>query len=502
MVFHDNSTSWFTTEWISWSKYSETMLRSIEKKILQNIKSAYRGWFVDIGPVVGKCDKIWTISLNTDSPNTPLVLLHGFGAGVALWCLNLDSLAASRPVFAIDLLGFGRSSRPKFSTNALEAENQMVKAIEEWRKEMNLENFVLLGHSMGGFLATSYAISHPHRVKHLILADPWGFPERPAEQTVQIPLWVKVLAFTLQPFNPLWAVRAAGPFGQWLINKARPDISRKYEAYVNDVSLIPQYIYQCNSQKPSGESAFHSMSHFYAWAKHPMVKRIHGLHKDVPITLMYGSKSWVEKASEMVKEGRVDCHTRIINGAGHHVYADKADIFNKYTTQACNTADSAQGAPILSRNVMTTNESNLQHDENNYVILICNFSGESAFHSMMQGIGWAKHPMVKRIHELNKDVPITLMYGAKSWVDNMAAEIVKETRINSFVQSHIIMGAGHHVYADKPEVFNKHVADACATADGDTSFRRASLITPDETNLDLQSEESQLNKPNTTTPNT
>lgn len=53
------------------------------------------------------------------------------------------------------------------------------------------------------------------------------------------------------------------------------------------------------------------MSHFYAWAKHPMVKRIHGLHKDVPITLMYGSKSWVEKASDVVKEGRVDCNTRV-----------------------------------------------------------------------------------------------------------------------------------------------------------------------------------------------
>ncbi|KRT85198.1 hydrolase [Oryctes borbonicus] len=358
------SSSWFTTEWMSWNKYSENMLRSIEKKILQNIKSIYRGWFVDIGPVVGKCDKIWTISLNPESTNTPLVLLHGFGAGVALWCLNLDSLAVTRPVFAIDLLGFGRSSRPKFSTDALEAERQMVKAIEEWRKEMNLENFVLLGHSMGGFLATSYAISHPHRVKHLILADPWGFPEKPAESSVKIPLWIKVLAFTLQPFNPLWAVRAAGPFGEWLITKARPDILRKYESFVNDGSLIPQYIYQCNSQKPSGESAFHNMSHFYAWAKHPMVRRIPELHKNVPITLIYGSKSWVDNdGSEIVKERKVNFHTRVITGAGHHVYADKPNVFNEHVLHACASADTEFKSPLLAIKASGETESTLQVDK-------------------------------------------------------------------------------------------------------------------------------------------
>jgi len=69
------------------------------------LKSGYRGWYVDIGPVVGTADKIWTISLNHESNRTPIVLLHGLGAGVALWCLNLDSLAATRPVYAIDILG-------------------------------------------------------------------------------------------------------------------------------------------------------------------------------------------------------------------------------------------------------------------------------------------------------------------------------------------------------------------------------------------------------------
>lgn len=60
---------------------------------------------MDIGPTVGESDKIWTISLNTDSPQTPLVLLHGMGAGVAFWVLNLDSLAKHRPVYALDILG-------------------------------------------------------------------------------------------------------------------------------------------------------------------------------------------------------------------------------------------------------------------------------------------------------------------------------------------------------------------------------------------------------------
>lgn len=57
-------------------------------------------------------------------------------------------------------------------------------------------------------------------MKHLILADPWGFPERPNDATVKksVPLWIRAIAFTLQPLNPLWAVRAAGPFGNELYN--------------------------------------------------------------------------------------------------------------------------------------------------------------------------------------------------------------------------------------------------------------------------------------------
>uniref|UniRef100_A0A6M2DK90 1-acylglycerol-3-phosphate O-acyltransferase ABHD5 n=1 Tax=Xenopsylla cheopis TaxID=163159 RepID=A0A6M2DK90_XENCH len=331
--------------WMNWTHSSISMLRTAEKAILSCLKTPYRGWYVDIGPVVGAADKIWTISLNEESPKPPLVLLHGLGAGVALWCLNLDSLAKTRPVYAIDVLGFGRSSRPGFSSDAQEAERQLVQSVEEWRREMKLDSMIILGHSMGGFLAASYAIRYPDRVKHLILADPWGFPEKPQDVAAKygLPLWVRAVAFAVQPFNPLWAVRVAGPFGQWVIEKARPDIVRKYADLVPDhEKVIPQYIHQCNSQTPSGESAFHAMMTGFGWAKFPMVNRLDQLRDDIPITLLYGSRSWVDNsAGETIKQHRTKSYVnvQVITGAGHHVYADKAQVFNKHINDACAKAD-------------------------------------------------------------------------------------------------------------------------------------------------------------------
>jgi cardiolipin-specific phospholipase len=107
-----------------------------------------------------------TLSILPSSPNTtvsPVVLLHGYGAGLGFFFQNFPTLGAwserrQAPVYALDWLGMGRSARVPFKVKAkrddiagrvAEAEGFFVDSLEEWRKKMGLERMTLVGHSLG-----------------------------------------------------------------------------------------------------------------------------------------------------------------------------------------------------------------------------------------------------------------------------------------------------------------------------------------------------------------
>lgn len=151
---------------------------------------------------------------------TPLVLVHGFAASIGTWAKNIDELAAERTVYALDQVGFGRSDRPEFSKDAQEAEDQFVGNLDQWREKMGLTSFMLLGHSLGGYVSLAYALKYPQYIRHLVLAEPWGFAERPAEGTRwerERPVLYKVISFVHERSNPLGILRAAGPLGTFAI---------------------------------------------------------------------------------------------------------------------------------------------------------------------------------------------------------------------------------------------------------------------------------------------
>jgi hypothetical protein len=58
---------------------------------------------------------------------------------------------------------------------------------------------------------------------------------------------------------------------------------------------------------------------------------------------------------------------------------------------------------------------------------------------MMQGFGWAKNPIVKRIDKLDPEIFITLLYGSRSWIDNLNDETIKQVRSTSYINVQVIL---------------------------------------------------------------
>ncbi|XP_008322115.1 1-acylglycerol-3-phosphate O-acyltransferase ABHD5 [Cynoglossus semilaevis] len=339
----DTTVKWcWIPNWLpSWCPTSQTQLQKAEDMMLRCVNSPFTKQYIPIS----SGNLIWTLVFSNTSHKhkTPMVLLHGFGGGVGLWAQNLDALCQHRSVFALDLLGFGQSSRPSFSSDARLAENQFVESIEQWRTKMGLESMILLGHNLGGYLAVSYGIKYPNRVKHIFLVEPWGFPERPntVEDDRPIPVWIKALGAMFSPFNPLAGLRLVGPLGPTLVQTLRPDFKRKFSSMFTD-NTVSDYIYHLNVQTPSGETAFKNMTVNYGWAKRPMLQRIVLLQPHIPLTVIYGSRSSVDgNSGSIIQNMRPNSHVEImtIRGAGHYVYADQPGDFNRLVLQACEKID-------------------------------------------------------------------------------------------------------------------------------------------------------------------
>ena len=99
-------------------------------------------------------------------------------------------------------------------------------------------------------------------------------------------------------------------------------------------------------------------------------------------------------------------------------------------------------------------------------------SGETAFKNMNVSYGWAKFPMIDRISDVDKNIPITMIHGSDSWISIESSYQTKYLRKDSFVDIRIILDAGHHVYADQPDNFNKLVDKICRKED-----RRTNAVT-------------------------
>ncbi|KAL1985605.1 hypothetical protein VTN96DRAFT_7585 [Rasamsonia emersonii] len=256
-----------------------------------------------------------------------LVILHGYGIGLGMFYKNFEPLSRAKGwrLYALDMLGMGRSTRPPFKIKAKdrleavkEAEDWFIDALEEWRVKRKIERFTLMGHSLGGYMAVAYALKYPGHLNKLILASPVGIPENPyatnedlpepsesslsneftqdqediagnskrgdpeisGTMTVprrQLPRWFTYLwDANVSPFT---LVRWSGPLGPRLVSGwTHRRFSHLPPA---EAQALHEYSYSIFRLRGSGEYALAYILAPGAYARSPLIRRIHGVGRQI-----------------------------------------------------------------------------------------------------------------------------------------------------------------------------------------------------------------------------
>lgn len=115
-----------------------------------------------------------------DDDKPPMFLVHGYMGSSVVFYKILKGLTSEFKVYCLDLLGMGRSSRPRFTMESREeCEDFFVNPIEVCRDFLGVEKMVLAGHSFGGYVAGCYAEKYPDRIDKLVLISAIGIPRHP-----------------------------------------------------------------------------------------------------------------------------------------------------------------------------------------------------------------------------------------------------------------------------------------------------------------------------------
>ncbi len=165
----------------------------------------WRGWTIAYS---------YTPGLRPDTP--PLILIHGFGGSIGHWRHNLGPLSQQHPVYALDLLGFGNSTK---AATAYNVPLWVEQVYEFWRLVVR-RRAVWVGHSIGSLVAVVVAARHPEAVRGYVamtlpdpglrraLLPPFARPLVAAvERLFTSPLLLKPLLYAIRPPKRLrpWA---------------------------------------------------------------------------------------------------------------------------------------------------------------------------------------------------------------------------------------------------------------------------------------------------------
>jgi len=116
-------------------------------------------------------DSIKIAYIDEGESKCTLLFLHGLGSYLKAWTKNIEVLKEDYRCIALDLPGYGKSSKK----NEVSDMTFFAETVRSFMNELKLKKVILVGHSMGGQVAMHTVLNDDQNIKKLILIAPAGF---------------------------------------------------------------------------------------------------------------------------------------------------------------------------------------------------------------------------------------------------------------------------------------------------------------------------------------
>lgn len=254
--------------------------------------------------------KVW----NPNAART-LILLHGFTGSTKTWEETVSNLPNSIRIVSVDLTGHGQSDAP--ANPERYSMREQIADLDRLFTELEVERFTLLGYSMGGRVALSYALAYPQRVEQLILesSSPGLEEESAREQRVKADLALadRIESEGLEAFVNYWE-------GIPLFKTQKALSKNKLHAIRNE-RLSQRTLGLANSLRGIGTGKQPSN-----W------KRLNTLK--IPVLLITGElDSKFCRIAEEMKKRLPNAESVIVKEAGHAIHVEKPEQFATIITE-------------------------------------------------------------------------------------------------------------------------------------------------------------------------
>ena len=230
-----------------------------------------------------------------------VLFIHGLGSAADRWMDLPEAISFYFDAYALDLIGFGKSDKPtSLSYNILE----FVEFLREFiRKELiKYGEIILVGHSLGGYIACEFVIKYPTLVKKLVLVDSSVMLDKPT------PLLAEYLDVAMNPSYD----RVMSVFRKMLGNPlfVSPLVA---EIFINNISNEP-------AKKAFRMTLEHSAN---TQIRHERLQKI-----KIPTLIIWGVEDRVipMEHAEIFRKNIVGSKLVKIERAGHAPFVEKPSV--------------------------------------------------------------------------------------------------------------------------------------------------------------------------------